>query len=450
MARKRTNLFRVVYGSIYLLLYIVLLGLLLITPADAIERSLRNGQHYNVWLLIFAYVATILVVCFIYFVRLYVNRTDLAAIPKAWIPIESGDVKKRVHAMIATGLDRSAAISYEARPREERRLVPDPVEVHDLGISRPLQEAMWRDIEHHGWAPPTSPDLPNLNYSTVLSELPHLIEGKALTLAPRLGQDELHPNDADADADDNDADAPVIDPEAVSLLQRTPGLSLRGYIDHLQSLGVLPPAGANDDTVAFLQQYEHARFSRRAVSNAQFRELMHLFAAVLRAMKPLNLAAALRSISSGASSLSEYSGSGASEVEVEVEVEEEEEGSSSVAPRSSRPLSPSATVSTQDSIRRPLRSTSWAQSYRTAPNTPRSRRVVSHRSSGDNDDASSGHSFAQTRRQYVPSASSSGRSLRSQGSSIIRLATRDDEGEGGMPYVLNLSGTTESLNATPG
>lgn len=445
MARKRTNLFRVVYGSIYLLLYVVLLGLLLITPADAIERSLRNGQHYNVWLLIFAYVATILVVCFIYFVRLYVNRTDLAAIPKAWIPIEAGDVKKRVHAMIATGLDRSAAISYEARPREERNLVPDPVEVHDLGISRPLQEAIWRGIEHCGWAPPTSPDLPNLNYSTVLSELPHLIEGKALTLAPRLGQDELHPDDT-PDDDDDDGNAPVIDPEAVSLLQRTPGLSLRGYIDLLQSLGVLPPAGANDDTVAFLQQYEHARFSKRPVSDAQFRELMHLFAAVLRAMQPLNLAAALRSRSSGASSLSEYSGSGASEVV--------EEGSSSVAPRSSRPLSPSATVSTQDSIRRPLRSTSWAQSYRTAPNTPRSRRVVSRRSSGDDDDAddaSSGQSFAQTRRQFVPSASSSGRSLRSQGSSsVIRLATRDDEEEGGMPYVLNLSGTTESLNATPG
>jgi hypothetical protein len=435
MAHKGTNLFRVVYGSIYLLLYIVLLGLLLITPADAIERSLRNGQHYNVWLLIFAYVATILVVCFIYFVRLYVNRTDLAAIPKAWIPIEPGDVKKRVHAMIATGLDRSAAISYEARPREERNLVPDPVEVHDLGISRPLQEAIWRGIEHYGWAPPTSPDLPNLNYSTVLSELPHLIEGKVLTLAPRLGQDELHPDD------DTDNDAPVVDPEAVSLLQRTPGLSLRGYIDHLQGLGVLPPAGANDDTVAFLLQYEHARFSKRAISNAQFRELMHLFAAVLRAMQPLSLATALRSSKSTASSLSEYSGSGASL----------DQGSSSVAPRSSRPLSPSATVSTQDSIRRPLRSTSWAQSYRTAPNTPRSRRVGSHRSTGDDDDdASSGHSFAQTRRQFVPSASSSGRSLRSQGSSsVIRLSTRDDEEEGGMPYVLNLSGTTESLNATP-
>lgn len=429
---KRTNFFRWIYGSIYLFLYIVLLGLLLITPADAIERSLRNKQHYNVWLLIFAYVATILVVCFIYFVRLYVNRTDLAAIPKAWIPIEAGDVKKRVHSMIAAGLDRSAAISYEARPREKpaspRAL--DLVEVHDLGISRQLQDALWRDIEHHGWAPPTSPDLANLNYSTVLSELPHLIEAKALTLAPRLDPDDSQSNIAD--------DAPVIDPEAIGLLQRTAGLSLRGYIDHLQSLGVLPPGAT---ATAFLQQYEHARFSKRPISCAQFRELMHLFAEVLRSMEPLNLAAALRNAST-TSSLSEYSGSGASAGD---------DGGSSLISRSGRPLSRSGTISTEDSIRRPLRSTSWSQSYRTVPNTPRSRRVISRQSSRSSGNDVSSNDFAQTRRPYVPSGSnpsSSSQSLRSQGS-LIRLATREDEEGGALPYVLNLSGTMESLNATP-
>lgn len=443
---KRTILFNVVYGSIYLLLYIVLLALLLITPADAIERSINNKQHYNVWLLIFAYVTTILIVCFVYFVRLYVNRTELASIPKAWIPIETGDVKKRVHSMIAAGLERSAAISYEARPREKKpgsQRAPDPIEVHNLGISRPLQEAIWGDIEHHGWAPPTSPDLPNLNYSTVLSELPHLIEAKALTLAPRIGLDE-------AQLQSSASDAPLmIDPEAASLLQRSPGQSLRGYIEHLHDLSVLAPGAT---VAAFLQQYEHARFSKRPLSNAQFRELMHIFAELLRTMEPLNLAAALRN-SFTTSSLSEYSGSGASAHGND----DGGDGGSSIASRS-RPLSRSATISTQDSIRRPMRSTSLGQSYRTAPNTPHSRRVVSRRSSkSSGDDVSSGL-FGQTRRQYAPSASasisspsSSSQSLRSQGSlSVIRLATRDDDDdEGGLPYVLNLSGTMESLNATP-
>lgn len=462
---KRTTIFRVVYTSIYILLYVILLGLLLITPADAIERSLGNGQQYNVWLIIFSYVAAILVVCFIYFLRLYVNRTELAAIPKAWIPIEPGDLKKRVHAMIVLGLDRSAAVAYEARPREAKRkmLGPSPpdtggggdadqIVTQELGISRTLQEDMWRNIEHHGWAPPTSPDLPNLNYATVLSELPHLIEAKALTLAPRL---ELEADGLQRRTSGNIDEAAMIDPEAAALLQRTPGLSLRGYIDHLQRLGVLGP-GAAGSTAAFLHQYEHARFSRRALSNAQFRELMRVFAEVLRSMDPLNLASALRN-ASAASSLSEYSGSG---VSIPAADEDDEGRTSSSSPASrSRPLSRSATNSTQDSIRRPLRSHSLGHSYRTAPTTPHSRRVVSRsrqsiRSSSSNDDDSSSGRFTQTRRPYVPPSgsnpSSSSQSLRSQGSSsVIRLATEDDEDYGGLPYVLNLSGTMESLNATP-
>ena len=429
----RKNLFRVAYGSIYLILYIILLGLLLITPADAIERSLRNGQHYNVWLLIFAYVFTILVVVFIYFVRLYVNRTDLASIPKAWIPIEVGDVKKRVHSMITHGLDRSAAIAYEARPREMKQVPgrewtrPDPGEAHDLQISRPLQDVIWRNIEHHGWASPNSPDLSNLNYSTVISELPNLIEAKALTLAPR------------SPSLQGDEDPPMLDAEAVALLQRTPGLSLRGYIDHLGSLGVL---SMSETSVAFLQRYEHARFSTRTLSNAQFRELMHLFAEVLRSMEPLDLEAALRDAST-TSSLSDFDDGGGGLFIAET--------GASATPRSL--LSRTPTMSTQNSVRRPLRSASWGQQYQTAPNTPRSKKqqAVSRKSSRGSG-ISSNNSFAQSRRPYDPSTStpSSGRSqsVRSRGSSsVIRLATREDDE--GLPYVLNLSGTVESFNAVP-
>jgi hypothetical protein len=435
---KRNSLFQVAYGSIYLLLYIILLGLLLITPADAIERSLRNGQHYNVWLLIFAYVFTIVVVVFIYFVRLYVNRTDLASIPKAWIPIEAGDVKKRVHSVITHGLDRSAAIAYEARPREAKQVLgrewtrPDSHEAHDLQISRPLQDVLWRNIEHNGWASPNSPDLPNLKYSTVISELPNLIEAKALTLAPRS------PNPQGVE------EPPLLDAEAVALLQRAPGLSLRGYIDHLGSLGVL---GVSETSVAFLQQYEHARFSTRSISNVQFRELMHLFAEVLRSMEPLDLEAALRDMST-TSSLSDYDdggGGGGGGLYIA------ETGPSAT---SQSLLSRSATVSTQNSVRRPLRAASWGQQYQTAPNTPRSKKQqqAMSRKSSRGSVVSSSNSFSQTRRPYDPSTSSpsSGRSqsVRSRGSSsVIRLATREDDES--LPYVLNLSGTFESFNAVP-
>ncbi|KFH43434.1 hypothetical protein ACRE_057810 [Hapsidospora chrysogenum ATCC 11550] len=421
---------RIVYKTIYIILYIILLTLLIITPADAIERSVHNRQNYNVWLLIIFYVVTVVVVSFIYLVRLYVNKTVLAAIPKAWVPIELGDVNKRVHRIIAAGLDRSAAIAYEARPRPAtittggQQRAPKAAAAEGLGVSAALQSAIWGDIEHEGWASPNSPDLHSLQYSTVLSELPNLIEAKAMTLAPP------HPT--------SQIDPPPLDPEAVALLQRPENLSLRGYVEHLTSLGVLMP---DETTTNFLQQYEYARFSTRPISNARFRQIMHLFAQILRSMGPLDLEA------------------------LEDDTEPSQSGDSahraidyspSSTPRS-RHLSRTTTRSTQGSVRRPsvaplARSSSWTN-YRTAPNTPRSGHVVSRKSSsssGGGGGGGIGHldSFAQTRRMYQASSSSSSLSVRSgAGSPVIRLATREEENgeEEGMPYVLNLAGTAETF-----
>lgn len=400
---------RVAYTSIYGLLYLLLLGLLLITPTDAIERSIRNHQNYNIWMLIIIYVVTIAVVCFVYFVRLYVNKTVLSKIPKAWIPIEVGDVSKKVRAMIVEALDRSASIAYEARPREDdvggRVLF---VAGDGLGVSKELQHVLWSDIEHKGWASPRSPDLPNLQYSTVISELPNLIEAKAMTLAP--------PDPTSSD------EPPVLDPEATALLQRPAQLSLRDYIDHLASLGVLT---LDETTTAFLQQYEYARFSTKPISNARFRELMHLFAEILRVMEPLDLEAL------------EESSIPPSESDYGRPAQDDHDINNPSPPRSA--LSRTGTQSTQASVRRPLpRNSSW-KTYVTAPNARQA--ALSRKSS------SSSNSFAQTRHPYQPASgdSSSGASVRSSGgsSSVIRLATRED-GES-MPYVLNLSGTAESL-----
>jgi len=396
------NFFRVAYTIVYFLLYILLAGLLLITPADAIERSLRNEQVYNIWLLAFAYILTILVVSVIYFIRLYVNKTVLNNIPKAWVPIDVGDVTKAVHQMIQDGLDRSAAIAYEARPRTK----PDGVKVtitaaEGLGIAKALQHELWDGIEHKGWSSPKSPDLPNLQYGTVLAELPNLIEAKAMTLAQR------------DPTTDNEVAAP--DPEAVSLLQRSANLSLRGYADHLASLDVLSP----DETVTdFLALYEYARFSTQPISNVQFRELMHLFAEVLRNMQPLDLA--ILHDDETVPSESAYGGGGGSS------------RNGYLHASANRPDS-----SDTSSIRRPApRSASWGGTFRTAPTTPGSRPHLASRPS-----SSSGNSFAQTRHPYDASSSSSIRSGRSW--SVIRLATREDDED--LPYVLNLMGTAESI-----
>ncbi|PHH87099.1 hypothetical protein CDD83_9322 [Cordyceps sp. RAO-2017] len=202
--QSRRVLFRVVYGCIYLLLYVLLVGLLFVTPGDAIARSLHNDQNYNVWIVAVSFVVTVVVVCLVYMVRLWVTKTALGSIPKSWVPIEKGDVKDSVYKMIAAGLDRSAIIAYESQPRVEMMerekgggggggaaprsrpggLSTAEMASQELGITLPPPHAIWGDIEHNGWASPQSPDVPDLHYDTVLSELPNLIEGKALTLAP--------------------------------------------------------------------------------------------------------------------------------------------------------------------------------------------------------------------------------------------------------------------------
>ncbi|PNY27344.1 Uncharacterized protein TCAP_02734 [Tolypocladium capitatum] len=423
----RRVFFRIVYGSIYFFFCLVLVGLLLITPGDAIERSLQNGQNYNVLIVTISYVVTAVIVCFVYVLRLYINKTALAAIPKAWVPIDKSDVKDAVYKMIGAGLSRSAVIAYEARPRVDaggREQEPGCAEprgraalkkktktaAEELGMTLPPHRAVWGEIEHYGWASPNSPDLPNLQYSTVLSELPNLVEAKALAAAP-ADQTSL-------------SDPPMLDPEATGLLQRMPNMGLRDYVDHLADMAVISP---DKTTADFLSQYEHARFSNRPISNARFRELMHLFAEMLRAMQPLDLGALGGNDDSWAPSESDIDND---------------------APRDTNPPSPCSsisraeTTSSHGSVRRPAmgNSSAHAWSFRTAPNTPGSRRT------GMLSRKSSNNSFAQSRRPYPVSQPSSS-SLRSKVSgsdsgSVIRLATREDPEA--LPYVLNLRTTTGS------
>ena len=423
---------RLFYRSIYLLLYIVLLGLLLITPGDAITRSLQNQQMYNIWIIAIAYFVTIFLVCFIYAMRLYVNKTVLASIPKGWVPIDKTDVNKRVYRMISTALNRSAAIAYEAHPMVEtiegsRELISEHARMglgfkktktiaEEIGVALPPHGAVWGPIEHNGWSSPNSTDLPNLQYTTVLLELPNLIEARALSFAP------LDPM--------SQSDPPVLDAEAVSLLQRAPHLGLRNYIEHLAGLGVLPMDSTSTD---FLTQYEHARYSHRPQSNARFRELMHLFAQVLRSIGALDLDV----FDSFPSEGDEDWPPSESDVDDDAPLR-----TNPSTPRSN--LSRSVTMSSDGSVRRTARdsSTNTRGQYLTAPTTPRSRQA------GLASRQSSSNSFAQTRHPYPVSQPSSA-SLRSQLSSnsqssgsVIRLATSDDAAD--LPYVLTLNNTSSN------
>lgn len=439
---------RVAYGSVYLFLYLVLAALILALLIDIIRQAVIRNQTFNILVIAITYIVTALVLAFNYAIRLYINRSVLASIPKSYLPIEKGDLKKHVRKMIVSGLSRSAAIAYAARPRvapnfptqllgsdgekpelgqaqKERRSMPPfklkkSVTAEDeLGISLPPVKPVWGEIEHPGWGSPMSPDLPNLQYASVISELPNLIEAKSITLAP--------PDP------DSHTDPPMLDSEAVSLLQRTEEMGLRDYLTHLMDLGVLDTSQTTTD---FIAKYEYARFSTRPLSNILFRELMHLFAEVLRGLKPLDPAVLASLIDPG----SEDDAPPESDIDNNAPMTPPS-GHGNRTPESSirRSASSSTGGSSRSRVRRvpsmPVRNSSantWQQSYRTAPTTPKSKRTPLSRSSSAN-------SFAQTRNPYPVSQASSG-SLRSDaGSVIIRLADAGDATD--MPYVLTLTDT---------
>lgn len=417
MAQQPGRLFRFVYTSIYIVLFVILAGLMLITPGDVIERSMRNGQAYNIWILVASYVVTILTVATVFSTRLWIVKSVLAGIPKAWVPVETGDVGAAVNAVVVGGLDRSAAIAYESRPRvrqhqphadDEKQpaaaaaaAAAMPPFARELGVSPAKQHAMWSSIEHEGWAPPTSPDFPSLQYTTVLAELPALVEAKALTLAP-------------ATASDPDG--------AATLLQRPVHLALRGYLDHLAGLGVLSDDAVEHVLPEFLEQYEYARFSTRPIDGARFRRLMHLLAELMNGMHPLDLSGVLDD-AAGSSIMTGSSHSLRRTVS-----------------RSSSSLAPSSSTS---SLRRggglaaPTAPSIHAASWATAPSTPRGRRTAP-RTSLDSGSGASGSIAGFSRGGYDPSSSgSSTRSAAPSQTSVIRLATADDDER--LPYVLNLA-----------
>jgi hypothetical protein len=442
-------LFLIVYNFLYYFLYLILFAFIIVTPIDLIQQGAQSRRNYDILVVIVIYVATVLVVAFIYATRLYISRSVLASIPKQWVPVEKGDVPPDVRQMIVEGLSRSAAIAYEARPRVPLVVFgqePAAGEIRNRqesagsaapglsltgskqitaaeaakAVQIPQHRPVWGDIEHPGWASPLSHDLPNLQYDTVISELPYLIEAKAITLAPP--DPESH------------AEPPTLDPDAVALLQRPESMGLREYLMFLTDLAVLAPLPTTGD---FLAKYEAARFSGRPLTNEQFRSLMHLFAQILQNMHPLSATALARYEDDGSS------GAAPSESDIDNDAPRGTSpssvgtahglglhgglGNSSLARKDSSSTASSGRLRPELGMRNSSANT-WQ--FRTAPTTPKSRHTGFSR-------ASSPESFAHTRQPYPVSQSSSS-SLRSAGGgSVIRLAGSDDQTD--LPYVLTYS-----------
>ena len=442
-------LFRIFYTTFFTILNIVLLALLLITPADAIRQALNNDQLYNVFVIAGCYLLTVLLAILIYASRLYTNKSVLQGIPKTWIPIEKGEVSKSVRKMIEASLRRSAAIAWDSRPRiasqpttivnepDTRDAVaiisaaePEPVEkgkkrersfLHrqrtdtekdEHTVAIPPYQPVWGDIAHNGWSPPTSPDFPNLQYTTVIMELAHLIEARAVSMAP-----------ADPESTSN---PPMPDLRAVDVLQRPAAMGLRDYIGHLTSVGVL-----SSPTTDFLATYEQARFSPQPLAEPEFRQLMAQFADLLRNIQPLS-STILASLDIDP-----------------LESDIDDDVSSASTPRSRSLVSahtPSTRSGSEGTIRTaPSRRVGTGNSptkrpeFSTAPETPRSRKSKISQKQPAISRSSSMNSFAQSRRPYNGSSGDSSESLRSSSQgSVIRLSSTNESGQ--LPYTLIIPG----------
>lgn len=287
--------FRIFYSTTLTILTLLLAGLLLITPSEQVWQSFRNKQILNIFFITGSHLLTLIVAIVIYASRLFANRKALAAIPKSWSPIEKADVEKPVRRIVRENLKRSALIAFEVHPRN---LQDDTTPMARGGAAHEenpdgdaallqarndsvddLPLPIWGKISHAGWSSPSSPDLPNLHYAPVIMELSHLIEAKAVSLAPH---DPLFPTPPSSPAPNQSLqETPFPDALAVELLQRPATMGLRDYITHLTSLDVIHPPQLGGD---FLELYEKARFSANPLEESDFRKLMHVFAEILRGM----------------------------------------------------------------------------------------------------------------------------------------------------------------------
>lgn len=379
---------------------------------------------------------TLVVAVLIYASRLFANRTVLAGIPKTWIPVEKGDVSKSVRRIIVEGLARSALVAFDARPRnlkqEKASQVADgatrdnALQTNRKGDQRakhdgtpfqaPSSTPSWGPIAHAGWSSPSSTDLPNLHYEPVILELPHLVEAKAVSLAPP------DPAFFPTDVDGNDTNRTVVVPDArvVELLQRPATMGLRDYVSYLTSLDLINPPNLGAE---FLGLYERARFSGSDLTESDFRRLMAVFAEILRGMKEVDPAA-----------LSEL-----------VAQNDEEPNDNSEASSQSSVMDEEDEVDDKSSTRDGAfvgadRSRSGSEgTIRTSPSYLRTREPQASHTSITAAPMPKTPSAASLKR--VPTAASSSASTRS-GSSVIRLTEARSLLD--LPYTITISSTVET------
>ncbi|CUS15855.1 unnamed protein product [Tuber aestivum] len=252
----RFTLFHFFYSTSFTVLFLLLAILVLITPADTIVQALiRNVRINNVFIVAGCYVLTALIALILYISRIYSVRRLMADIPKSYAPVKKGYLRPRVHKAVTANLSRSAVIAVQNRPKEG-------------------EEGVWGEIKHPGWSGGTG-QLPNVQYLSVVKELPNLLEMEALSLcAPESPRGGLR---TPALSGPEEITAP--DQEVV---RRQPHVSFRAYLNQLAAVGYV----RQDVADLFMARYERARFRNQGegIEEREFMELMNVFAGLLKTL----------------------------------------------------------------------------------------------------------------------------------------------------------------------
>ncbi|KAI5788840.1 hypothetical protein DFH27DRAFT_572420 [Peziza echinospora] len=294
------SLSAIFYSSSFTLLFVILTILLIITPADLIHQALNGRavkQPYNVFIIIGSYALALILSTIIYVSRLYTIKRMMEDIPKRYVPIKKGDIPERVRRRITQGLGKGAILAWQSRPRGRQMPAPAPTStaqsgggtvvdgqsnpeasVVEISASAPSQQPVpfWGEINHPGWSSPDSVDLPFVEYSAIIAELPYLIEKKATFLAADEHQHGQHDGLSALSI-------PMGNTVSHNIASRKPYMSLAAYISYLTSLGYVDPKVGE----LFVKEYEKCRFwlsETQGVDEAEFRLLMKVFAGLLRSM----------------------------------------------------------------------------------------------------------------------------------------------------------------------
>lgn len=432
----RIPLFRIWYSTTYTVLFFILIVFLAVTPAETIYQSIRTNELQKLFVIGGVYLLTFLIVLLVYSTRLYTNRSVLQAIPKPYIPVEDGEVGKLVRRMVVKALKRSALVAWDSRPRDVRGEArcddhgdgrPQTAERSEHGFRRrrhgyestvvavSAQSPPWGLVSHPGWASPSSPDLPNLQYWKVVTELPNLIEAKAVSLAPP---------DPAVDGQLHAQSMPMLpDAQIVALLQRPRTMGVRDYLGRLASYGLINPPSLGPQ---FLAQYEYARFSTLSLTEIEFRHLMAVFAEILNGMTELDIA-----IIEEARAGSEESDSASFAAS-----ETSSDSSTSVLPYRTPRMQSRAEYFDIDDISAQREGSGSPQTLRTAPSMPQNLSSSVYTVPRTPSERSIRIRPVQTSPSTVlPNSSSS--SLRSA-QSVVRLRHSPSEGE--LPYQYNFDG----------